>query len=100
PAVIAQEIAEKIGNVEEFEKIESAGPYVNFFVDKKHYAEKILKAAYEEKENYGSTNVGKGKNVIVEFSSPNIAKPFHIGHIRTTIIGNSIYKIFEYLGYN
>ncbi len=100
PAAISVEFADKIGAVEEFEKIESLGPYVNFFVDKKHYAEKILKTAYEEKENYGSTNIGEGKNVIVEFSSPNIAKPFHIGHIRTTIIGNSIYKIYKYLGYN
>ena len=100
PAVIAAELTEKIGNVEEFEKIESMGPYVNFFVDKRHYAEKILKAAFEEKDNFGSTNVGEGKTVIVEFSSPNIAKPFHIGHIRTTIIGNSIYKIYKYLGYN
>jgi len=100
PAVISAEIAEKIGSVEEFEKIESAGPYVNFFVDKKHFAERILKEAYVQKENYGSTNIGQGKNVIVEFSSPNIAKPFHIGHIRTTIIGNSIYKIYKYLGYN
>jgi len=100
PAVIAAELTEKIGNVEEFEKIESMGPYVNFFVDKKHYAEKILKTAFEEKDNFGSTNVGEGKTVIVEFSSPNIAKPFHIGHIRTTIIGNSIYKIYKYLGYN
>ncbi len=100
PAAIAAELTEKIGNVEEFEKIESIGPYVNFFVDKKHYAEKILKTAFKEKEGYGSTNVGEGKSVIVEFSSPNIAKPFHIGHIRTTIIGNSIYKIYRYLGYN
>ncbi|WMJ76542.1 MULTISPECIES: arginine--tRNA ligase [unclassified Sedimentibacter] len=100
PAIIASEIAGKINSTEEFEKIESAGPYVNFFVDKKHFAEKILKLVYEEKENYGSTNVGEGKNVIVEFSSPNIAKPFHIGHIRTTIIGNSIYKVYKYLGYN
>nr|WP_313342551.1 arginine--tRNA ligase [Sedimentibacter sp.] len=100
PAAIAAELTEKIGSVEEFEKIESMGPYVNFFVDKKHYAEKILKTAFKEKESYGSTNVGEGKTVIVEFSSPNIAKPFHIGHIRTTIIGNSIYKIYKYLGYN
>lgn len=100
PAIIASEIADKIGKIEEFEKIESAGPYVNFFVDKKHFAEKILKEVYREKENYGSANIGEGKNVIVEFSSPNIAKPFHIGHIRTTIIGNSISKIYKYLGYN
>ena len=100
PAAIATELVEKIGKIEEFEKIESAGPYVNFFVDKTHFAEKILKQAYKEKENFGSTNVGQGKTVIVEFSSPNIAKPFHIGHIRSTLIGNSIYKIYSYMGYN
>jgi len=81
-------------------KIENAGPYVNFFVDKKHFAEKILKQAFSEKEKCGSTDVGQGKTVIVEFSSPNIAKPFHIGHIRSTLIGNSIHKIYTYLGYN
>ncbi len=100
PAMIAADIVQKIGNLEEFEKIESAGPYVNFFVDKKHFAEKILKQAFQEKEKCGSTNVGQGKTVIVEFSSPNIAKPFHIGHIRSTLIGNSIHKIYTYLGYN
>lgn len=100
PAVIATELVNKIGAVEEFQKIEAAGPYVNFFVDKTHFAEKILVQSYNEKEHYGSSNVGEGKTVIVEFSSPNIAKPFHIGHIRSTLIGNSIYKIYTYLGYN
>ncbi|MDD2494444.1 MAG: arginine--tRNA ligase, partial [Tissierellia bacterium] len=100
PAVIAAGIVEKIGRHEEFDKIESAGPYVNFFVDKAHFAEKILKQAFKEYKKYGSTNIGEGKTVIVEFSSPNIAKPFHIGHIRSTLIGNSIHKIYTYLGYN
>lgn len=100
PAMIASEFADKIGIVEEFQKIEAAGPYVNFFVDKIHFAEKILIQAYNEKESFGSTNVGNGKTVIVEFSSPNIAKPFHIGHIRSTLIGNSIYKIYTYMGYD
>ncbi|HHZ02753.1 MAG TPA: arginine--tRNA ligase [Tissierellia bacterium] len=99
PAAIANEIVEKIGRVEEFEKIESAGPYVNFFVNKELFAEKVLKRAFEEKENYGSTDVGEGRTVIVEFSSPNIAKPFHIGHIRSTLIGNAINNIYKYMGY-
>jgi len=98
-AEIAEKIAEKIGNAEGFEKIENAGPYVNFFVDKTHFAQRILKQAYNEKENYGSTDVGQGRTVIVEFSSPNIAKPFHIGHIRSTLIGNSINNIYKYAGY-
>lgn len=100
PAILAAEIAEKIGKLEEFEKIESLGPYVNFFVDKSYFAQKILKNIYTEQEKYGSTNVGNGKTVIVEFSSPNIAKPFHIGHIRSTLIGNSINNIYKYEGYN
>lgn len=100
PQMIAQDIVESLGETEEFERIENAGPYVNFFVDKKHFIERTFKEAIAEKENYGSTNVGNGKNVVVEFSSPNIAKPFHIGHIRTTVIGNAINNIYKYLGYN
>jgi len=100
PPMIAAEIIEKIGYVEEFEKIENVGPYINFFVDKTHFAEKVLKQAYLEKEKFGSNNVGDGKKVIVEFSSPNIAKPFHIGHIRSTVIGHALYKIYTYLGYD
>jgi arginyl-tRNA synthetase len=69
-------------------------------VSKDHFAKSILTKVYNEKETFGSTDVGKGKNVIVEFSSPNIAKPFHIGHIRTTVIGNSIYKIYKFMGFN
>lgn len=100
PAAIANEMVEKIGTAEEFEKIESVGPYVNFFVNKSQFAQKVLKRAFEEKENFGSTNVGEGKTVIVEFSSPNIAKPFHIGHIRSTLIGYALYNIYTYMGYN
>lgn len=100
PAAIANEMVEKISTAEEFEKIESAGPYVNFFVNKSQFAQKVLKRAFEEKENFGSTNVGEGKTVIVEFSSPNIAKPFHIGHIRSTLIGYALYNIYTYMGYN
>ncbi len=100
PPMIAADLITKIGNIEEFEKIENVGPYINFFVDKTHFAEKILKQAYAEKEKYGSNNIGEGKKVIVEFSSPNIAKPFHIGHIRSTVIGHALYKIYTYLGYD
>lgn len=99
PAAIANEMVEKIGTMDEFEKIESAGPYVNFFVNKRQFAEKVMKKAFEEKENYGATNVGEDRTVLVEFSSPNIAKPFHIGHIRSTLIGNAIYNIYTYMGY-
>lgn len=100
PQMIAQDIVSNIGELDEFEKIVNVGPYVNFFVDKKKFAESVIKEAFEQKEMFGSTNIGEGKNVIVEFSSPNIAKPFHIGHIRTTVIGNALYNIYKYLGYN
>lgn len=100
PQMIAQDIVSDLGKLDEFEKVVNVGPYVNFFVDKKEFAKSVMKEAFTEKEMFGSTNIGEGKNVIVEFSSPNIAKPFHIGHIRTTVIGNALYNIYKYLGYN
>lgn len=100
PNIIAEELANKFSNEEVFERVENAGAYVNFFIDK----EILLKTVFDEITNkgddYGSSNIGDGKTVIVEFSSPNIAKPFHIGHIRTTVIGNSLYKIYKFLGFN
>ena len=62
--------------------------------------EEVLKEIEEQKEEYGKSDEGNGKNIIVEYSSPNIAKPFHIGHLRTTLIGNALYRIYKYLGYN
>ena len=99
PPKIAEELAEKFGESDCFEKIESKGPYLNFFVNKEKLIEITLNKIKEKTDRYGSSDMGKGKKVIVEFSSPNIAKPFHIGHIRTTVIGNSIFKIFTFLGY-
>ncbi|MDO5018396.1 MAG: arginine--tRNA ligase [Lagierella massiliensis] len=99
PALIAQELKESIES-DLFEKIETKGAYLNFFIDKTQLAKTILKESLEKKDNFGKVNVGKGKNVIVEYSSPNIAKPFHIGHIRTTIIGDSLKRIYDFLGYN
>ena len=100
PNLIAEDIKEKLGDNEYFEKIENAGPYVNFFVNKEKLLEAVYKEIEEKGEMYGSSDMGKGKNVIVEFSSPNIAKPMHIGHIRSTVIGNALYHIFKHLGYN
>ncbi|MBN2285779.1 MAG: arginine--tRNA ligase [Tissierellales bacterium] len=100
PAVIAQEIASEIEENEFFEKTVHQGPYVNFFVNKKHFANVVLKEVYDQKESFGSSDEGHGRNVVVEFSSPNIAKPFHIGHIRTTVIGNALYKIYRFMGFN
>ena len=99
PNMIAEDLKGLIDN-NGFEKIESLGPYLNFFVDKGVFAEKTINKVLEEGDNYGSSNAGEGKTVCVEYSSPNIAKPFHVGHLFTTAIGNSLYKMFKKEGYN
>lgn len=99
PNLIAEELKTNI-NKEGFEKIETMGPYLNFFVDKSVFTQNTLEKILSEKENYGKTNSGEGKNVVVEYSSPNIAKPFHVGHLFTTAIGNALYKTLSFEGYN
>lgn len=100
PNIIAQQLAEKFADSEYFEKVESKGPYINFFINRGKLIETVLEETISEKENFGATNIGQDKTVIVEFSSPNIAKPFHIGHIRSTVIGNSLYQIHKFLGFD
>lgn len=99
PMAIASEIAESLES-ELFEKIESKSAYINFFINKEVLAKSVLEESKKSKDTFGKVNIGEGKNVIVEYSSPNIAKPFHIGHIRTTIIGDSVKRIYDFLGYN
>lgn len=99
PNQIAQELAGTIGEVALFEKVQNEGPYLNFFIDKTTYAKSVIEEVLQQPEKFGSSNQGAGKRVIVEYSSPNIAKPFHIGHIRTTVIGHAINKIYQFLGY-
>ncbi len=99
PAMIANEIVEKIGGNEYFEKIETKGAYINFFVDKNKLSSTVLQEVLERGEDYGKINYGDGKVIIMEYSSTNIAKPFHIGHIRSTVIGDSLKKIHRFLGY-
>lgn len=100
PVQIAQDLAAVIplGNV--IDRIDALSGYLNIFLDKSIFINKILSWVLSAKESYGSSEMGKGKNIVVDFSSPNIAKPFHIGHLRSTAIGNSLYKIFEFSGYN
>ena len=100
PMLIAEELKGKINLDENLEKIEIVSGYLNFFVNKTALIKTVLRELEEKKENFGANNSGKGKNIIVEYSSPNIAKPFHIGHLRNTIIGAALYNIYKYLGYN
>lgn len=101
PQIIATEIKEKIQIEEKWiEKMEVVGGYLNFYINTKTLAQEVLTEIDNKKEKYGSSEKGKGKNIIVEYSSPNIAKEFHIGHLRTTLIGAALYNIYKYLGYN
>lgn len=100
PNVIAANVTEKIDRPNFIQNIETVGAYINFFVDKSIYVSSVLKKVLEQKEDFGSTNIGQGKNVVVDYSSPNIAKPFHIGHMRSTAIGRAICNIYKKLGYN
>ncbi|MBK5251795.1 MAG: arginine--tRNA ligase [Peptostreptococcaceae bacterium] len=99
PNLIAQDIAGRFGEQDYLESVVSVGGYINFKIDKELYVSDVVGEVLKERDKYGSSDEGAGKKVIVEFSSPNIAKPFHIGHIRTTVIGNSINKIYKFLGY-
>lgn len=100
PNMIAEEIAKNLLLTEDITKVINLGGYVNFFVNKEQLAKKVINQVLSEKSEYGKSDMGKGKKVIVDFSSPNIAKPFHIGHIRTTVIGNALHKIYESQGYD
>ena len=100
PQNIANEIKEKIKIDEEIiEKIDVVAGYLNFYIKKELLIKEVLKEM-ENNKNYGSSNIGKGKNIVIDYSHPNIAKPFHIGHLRSTVIGKALYNIYEYLGYN
>ncbi|GEQ38178.1 arginyl-tRNA synthetase [Tetragenococcus halophilus] len=98
PQQIANDLAEKI-EVTLFEKVEVVGPYINFFMDKKNVSHEVLTTVIEQGEHYGDFNIGNDDNVPIDMSSPNIAKPISMGHLRSTVIGNSIAFILQKVGY-
>lgn len=99
PQMIAEDLKSKLSH-ESISKIEVVGAYLNFFINKSDFSRDILMHVLNNKDNYGSSKDGEGKTVIVEYSSPNIAKPFHIGHLFTTVVGNSLYRIHKSQGYD
>ena len=99
PVLISKEIAEALQEKDAFEKAEAVGPYVNVCVRAEKVVD-LVTEAFGQQERFGSSEEGKGKTIVLDYSSINIAKPFHIGHLRTTVIGNSIHKLYRYLGYN
>ena len=100
PVNIANNIKENIEIDENIiSKIDVVNGFLNFYVSKSKIAEVTIAKFNTQKEEYGKSNMGEGKTVLVEYSSPNIAKPFHIGHLKTTIIGHSLYNIYKFLGF-
>ena len=99
PAAIAQELAGKIANTRSISQVAAQGAYLNFFLNKAKYVQAVLTEIFYQKDNFGSDRSGQGKTIVIDYSSPNIAKPFGIGHLRSTVIGQSLYLIFKKLGH-
>ena len=99
PQAIAADIAEKIDQ-SAFEKVVATGPYVNFFLDKSKISDQVIKSVIEAGADYGQQDEGHGQKITIDLSSPNIAKPFSVGHLRSTVIGDALSNIFRKMGYN
>lgn len=100
PPIIANEIKEKLenDNISEIDKIDVVGGYLNFYINKETFVNEVL-TEFANNQEYGKSNLGNNKNIVIDYSAPNIAKQFHIGHLRSTVIGGALYNIYKYLGY-
>lgn len=98
PPMIAGELV-KVINADFLSRVEAVGGYLNFFIDKALYASSVIGEVLDKGEKYGSSDMGAGKTICIDYSSINIAKRFHIGHLSTTALGNALYKIYSFLGY-
>ena len=99
PQIIASELVGQINN-SYFEKVEAVGPYINFFLNKSEISAQVLKEVIKKREDYAQAAIGQGRNIVIDLSSPNIAKPFSVGHLRSTVIGDALSNIFKKMGYN
>ena len=100
PQTIAEELKNSFVNDEVISEVSAVNGYLNFKVNKQKLADEVLSTVLKAGDSYGSSNNGAGKTVCIDYSSVNIAKPFHIGHLSTTVIGGALYKIFKFSGYN
>ena len=100
PPMIANELKEQLVEDEVISKIDVVGGYLNFFINKSAFVKNVLTDVLAKGDDFGKSDIGKGKTIVIDYSSPNIAKPFHIGHLRTTVIGGALYKMYKAVGYN
>ncbi len=100
PPMIANELKEQLSEDEVISKIDVVGGYLNFFINKSAFVKNVLTDVLAKGDDFGKSDIGKGKTIVIDYSSPNIAKPFHIGHLRTTVIGGALYKMYKAVGYN
>ena len=100
PPMIANDLKASFPQVEGIASVEAVGGYLNFRLDRAGFIGGVLQRVLAEGENYGASKMGEGKTVCIDYSSVNIAKPFHIGHLSTTVIGAALYRIYKFLGYN